>query len=96
MKGGPSMVDILRLEVDRELLQLVGGNDLMRLAEGMRMPMVGVQVMLHMALTGQDSLEASVIAQEFHDQYIASVTKQSICTKLGIFSVHKGCCEYLT
>lgn len=53
--------------MDIELLRVVEGNELMRLAKGMCMPMV--QVML----IGHDSLEASVVAQKIHPQYIASV-----------------------
>lgn len=51
------------MEVDTELLRLVEGNELMRLAKGKCMPMVRVM------LIGHDSLEASVVAQEFHLQF---------------------------
>lgn len=50
------MVDILSLQVDRELLKLVEGiRILMRLVEGM---MVGVQVLEHMVTMRHDSLQA--------------------------------------
>lgn len=64
MQGRLGMVDILRLEVHRQLLKLVEGiRILMRLVEGIRILMVGEQVMQHMVLMRLDSLQASVIAQ---------------------------------
>lgn len=49
MQGRLGMVDILRLEMDRELQKLVEGiRILMRLVEGNRILIVGVQVMHHM------------------------------------------------
>lgn len=59
MQGRPRMVDILRLELDRELQKLVEGiRILMRLLEGTRILMAGEQVMQHMVLMRHDSLQA--------------------------------------